>query len=197
MKKYILTEETKRIWGTTLHRIRAIRDFKNVKEGDLGGWIESENNLSHEGNAWVFDNAQVWENARVFDNAEVHGNAWVHGNARLYDKASVSGNAKVCANVNLHDNAKIYGDTVIYGNADICGDGEVTSKNNWFAIDNIGSRDSTTTFFTDKNKGISVSCGCFLGSLEEFAEAVKETHGDNRHAKEYMAAIEMAKARIL
>ena len=37
-----------------LHRIRAIRDFSNVKTGDLGGYIEKESNLSHDGNCWIY-----------------------------------------------------------------------------------------------------------------------------------------------
>lgn len=38
MKKYKLTEETLEIDGHTLHRIVALRDFGEVKKGDLGGF---------------------------------------------------------------------------------------------------------------------------------------------------------------
>ena len=44
MKKYELTSETKVINGVELHRIKALKSFGNIKEGDLGGWIESEKN---------------------------------------------------------------------------------------------------------------------------------------------------------
>ena len=51
MKKYEFTGETKVIndWRgeVTLHRIRAVIEFKNVSVGDIGGWIEKEENLSH------------------------------------------------------------------------------------------------------------------------------------------------------
>src|SRR5260364_283528 len=57
--------------GRTLYRIRALRDFKYVWIGQLGGYIEKEENLSHEGEAWVFDNARVFGDARVFGNARV------------------------------------------------------------------------------------------------------------------------------
>lgn len=40
MKKFELTNETIEYLGRTLHRIRALRDFSNVKAGDLGGYIE-------------------------------------------------------------------------------------------------------------------------------------------------------------
>ena len=39
-KKYELTNETINYDGRILHRIKAIKDFGNVKKGDLGGWIE-------------------------------------------------------------------------------------------------------------------------------------------------------------
>ena len=81
MKKYKFTGETKTIYlpfGTvTLHRIKAVVEFGLVKVGDLGGWIEKEENLSHEENAWVYGDAEVCGNAKVYGNAKVCGNAKV------------------------------------------------------------------------------------------------------------------------
>ena len=77
-KKYILTEETKEVQGVTLHRIIALRDFSDIKTGILGGWIEREENLSHEGNAWVCGDAKVYGNAKVCGDAEVWGDAKVY-----------------------------------------------------------------------------------------------------------------------
>lgn len=71
MKKYELTEETFTVFGKTLYRIRAVRDFGSVKTGEFGGYIEKEENLSHFGNAWIYGNARVSDNARVYGNAEV------------------------------------------------------------------------------------------------------------------------------
>ena len=48
-----------------LHRIVAIRDFGDVRIGDIGGYIENESNLSHNGDCWVYDNAKVFDNARI------------------------------------------------------------------------------------------------------------------------------------
>ena len=93
MKKFEFTGETKTISlffrTATLHRIRAVAEFGLVKIGDLGGWIEKEENLSHEGNAWVCDNAKVWGNAKVFGDAKVCGNAEVWGNANVWGNAKV------------------------------------------------------------------------------------------------------------
>ena len=63
MKKYILTEETKQVFGITLYRIKAIANFGNVSIGDLGGFIEKESNLSQTGDAWVYDHARISGNA--------------------------------------------------------------------------------------------------------------------------------------
>ena len=71
--------------GRIIRRIVAIRDFDDVKEGDLGGYIESESNLSQEDTCWVYDNAgayggaEVCGRAKVYDNAEVCGNAVIRG----------------------------------------------------------------------------------------------------------------------
>ena len=71
MKKYEFTGETKVWLGRTLHRIRALVAFGDVEVGDLGGWIEKEENLAQEGNAWVYGEARVCDNARVFGEARV------------------------------------------------------------------------------------------------------------------------------
>ena len=75
MKKYRLTEETTKVGNRTLYRIQALRDFGNVTKGDIGGYIESEKNLSQDGNAWVSGDARVSGNACVYGNARVYGNA--------------------------------------------------------------------------------------------------------------------------
>lgn len=69
MKKYKLTEETLEIDGHTLHRIVALRDFGEVKKGDLGGFIEKESNLAHDWNCWIYNDAVVRDDAMVYGEA--------------------------------------------------------------------------------------------------------------------------------
>ena len=98
MKKYELTNETKTLaGGTVLHRIRALQDIPrfDVKAGELGGFVEGENNLSQDGDAWVFCNANVYGNAKVYDDAEVSGDAKVYGYVEISGYAEISGNACV------------------------------------------------------------------------------------------------------
>ena len=182
MKKYEFTGETKEIRllfrTATLHRIRATVAFGIVEVGDLGGWIEKEENLSHEGKAWVWGNAKVCGDAEVWGNAEVCGDAEVWGNAEVCGDAKVWGNAEVC------------------GDAKVCGDAEVFSASHVLVIGAIGSRNDFTTFYRDKDNEITVKCGCFLGKIDRFLEKVTQTHGDSKYALVYRAAVEVAKLQI-
>ena len=54
-------------------------DTINVYKGDLGGYIEKEDNLSYEGDCWIYD-----DNARVFNNAKIYGHVNVVGNAKVF-----------------------------------------------------------------------------------------------------------------
>ena len=74
-KKYKLTDETINIGGTTLYRIKALKNFSDVKKGDKGGFVESEDNLSHDGDCWIYNNAKAYGKATVFDHAKVFNNA--------------------------------------------------------------------------------------------------------------------------
>ena len=80
-KKYELTDETIQHNGRTLYRIRALTNVcDGVKKGDLGGYVEKESNLSHEGRCWIFDDAKVYDDAEIIDNAKVYNNAQVYDN---------------------------------------------------------------------------------------------------------------------
>lgn len=56
----------------------------------------------------------------------------------------------------------------------------------------LGSRNSQTTYYWD-DKREQIICGCFKGTLEEFEEKVKITHGDNDFAKGYFKWIELVR----
>ena len=152
MRKYELTEETKTLAdGTVLQRIRALRDISlyGVKAGDIGGWIEKENNLSQDGYAWISGNAQVYGDAVVYDDAVVSGNAKVCGDAVVFGYAWISGDAKVC------------GDAVVYGYEDY-----MTFKNSW----------SSGRWFTYTRSNKKWAVGCFCGTGEEL---IKKAYADS------------------
>ena len=73
-KKYKLTDETIQVSGHTLHRIEALKNFGRVMKGDKGGFVQSERNLSHLGNCWIFDDSKAIGNSLVYQNAVLSGN---------------------------------------------------------------------------------------------------------------------------
>ena len=105
--KYSLTKTTKECLEKTLFQIKAEISFGNVTKGELGGFIEKEENLSKEGTAWVYGDAMVYGDARVYGDAWVSGNAEVSGDARVYGDARVSGNARVYGNAMVSGKIKI------------------------------------------------------------------------------------------
>lgn len=143
MNKYEMLQDDKiKVSGHILYRIKALKDFSDVRVGDLGGYIERKENLSQKGNCWVYNNACVFGNARV------------------------------------------------------CGNAKINKISDVLCISPIGSRNDVTTFFKTKDGGICVKCGCFSGTIDRFLGAVSETHKDNKHAKAYRLACELAKVQI-
>ena len=70
-EKYKLTERYIKRLGVKLFQIQALVAFGTVVAGELGGYIQSEECLSHYGNAWVSGNARVSGDAQVYGDARV------------------------------------------------------------------------------------------------------------------------------
>lgn len=161
-KKYELTDRTIEYYGVTLHRIRALKEFGLIKRGDLGGWVESEENLSQHSDCWINydavvygaarieDNAYVGGDAQVFGNAIVKDNAtvddWAHvfGNAIISHNATVSGISQVFGNAKVKDNSQVFESAHVYGNAYICGHAHVSG--NSFVYGNVTITDMASIF---------------------------------------------------
>lgn len=151
-KKFELVENLTLYYnGGLLYRIRALKNFGDVKKGDIGGWVESEKNLSQKGLCWIYDDAKVSAKARVSENARVMDLAVVDSNARVYgtagvcdlshvtDYAAVRGNSivrdKSCVmefglvddHAFLYDRATVSGRAQVVGFARACDDSRVTN----------------------------------------------------------------------
>lgn len=195
-KKYdLLRDDTIEFNGRTLYRIKATNTFNDVCAGELGGYIESENNLSHRGDAWVFHNAKVFGNAWVLGNAKVFNDAIVYGNAKVYDDAKVYGDAMIGGDVLVYGEARVYGDARVDGNALVRGSADISGRKMLFCASNVGSETGTLTVFHGKD-GLIVTRGCFTGTVDEFLERSKQVHDEKIH-HEYKLLIEVAKSRIL
>ena len=137
-KKYEFTGMTKDFLGITLKQIRALVTISGVvTAGDVGGWVESESNLS-----------------------QVSGNAWV------------------------------YGDALVYGNALVYGDSSL------FWASKVGTENGTLTVFNSQDGTLTVTRGCFIGSVDDFLDKSKRVHDEKTH-REYCLLVEVAKSRIV
>ena len=131
-KKYELTDETIEWYGRTLYRIRAVKDFRDVKKGELGGYVQGEHNLSHYDDCWIYDNAKVYDDAFVcnsaivFDNARASGNATVSGNAIVCNNAIVRNSARICNSAIVFDNAIVSGNAIVFDNVRASGNAIVS-----------------------------------------------------------------------
>lgn len=158
MIKYQITDESINFEGRVLNRIRALASFGDVKEGDLGGFIEKQENLSiltQEGNSWIYDDAKVFgeaiiavngkvkDNAIVFEKAMISDNAVISNNAKLFGRAYAGGaaeikdNAVVSGHVKILDGAKISGDIKVKGYTSIWGDTSISGDSKFEGCINI------------------------------------------------------------
>lgn len=151
-KKYEIVPDMKMYWdGFTLHRIRACVDFitvsgQEVKQGDIGGWIEKEENLSQNGKAWIFDNAKVYCHAQVSEYAEVSENAMISGNAKIYGSCRISSAAEVFGDAEIFGNARVFGCAEISGRAKVYGYAELSGDVKVFRNAKIYGSASVTDF---------------------------------------------------
>ena len=133
MKKYELIKESKTIFeGREVYRIRALKDFRNVRAGDVGGWVCSYNNLSQEGNCWIYGNAKCLDHARIFDNAMIIDNSKMFDKSKMYDNSMMCDNSMMYNNSMMCnraimrnssmmlDNSKMFDTSIMYDEAVMC-----------------------------------------------------------------------------
>ena len=137
----LVTSDTKVEDGHKLTRVRL------VSNGTLGGYIESEANLSQAGSCFLDDQSRAYGKARITDDAQLHGLAKdsarlsgrgkvfgaIYGNGQVKDDAVVNGqvydngivkgsatvHGQVFGNAKVEDHAQVYG--TVSGNVVISG----------------------------------------------------------------------------
>ena len=116
--KYKLLKDTGIPYGDeTIYRIQALKDFAYVHTGDIGGYVASEDNLSQNGNAWIYDDAKAIENSRVSDNAKLEDKAILKGHAKAMDNSTVANLATASGHAELHGNSWLGSHTTLSKNA--------------------------------------------------------------------------------
>lgn len=123
--KYCLTSESKNMYGIRMFRIQAKKTFEchgiAVFAGELGGWVESENNLSQDGSCWIFDNATAYEQSVVSGNAMMTGNSQAYGHSSVSENSVLTDRSKIFERASIYGNAEMTGDTCAFGQAEIFG----------------------------------------------------------------------------
>mgnify|MGYP003515434580 FL=1 len=200
------------------YRVKALRDFGNVKKGDIGGYVEGEKNLSQLGDCWIYDNAKIYNNAVIRDNARVCDNARIWGDSKILNYGQVYGNVEVCGDAvvcncaNVYHNARVFGNAIIRDNAVvrgdarifdyvivcdnadvrgevcICGDAMISSDKDYIVFKNWWS---SGRYFTWTRSNNMWKVGCFYGTGEELiAKAYKDSEESGREYEKIVKYVE-------
>jgi len=191
-KYKLICDANLRVGEKTVCFIQALRDFGDVKAGDIGGAIESETNLAHDGDCWVYHNAKVYGygrvtgNAKIMDTAEildyatVAGDAIVAGNAKVFqralvfDKAIVDGQASIYGAAQVFGNSRVIGfsrvheDAWVYGDVLVDGYSNITRKTTIRPITLLGLEYNVTIMDED------ISIDCQTKSFDEWRKVTRE-----------------------
>ena len=145
------------------------------------------------GHARVRENAKIYDRVKVMNKADVYGDVYIYDDVKVRDSAWVYGVTEIHGTVSIEDSSEVRNCFISGDNIDIIGNAvinkDIDNEDNYITIGPIGSRDDITTFI-NTDEGIYVNCGCFSDTIEEFRNEVIKKHRDNRHAKDYLAAIE-------
>ena len=181
-KHFKLTEETIEWQGHTLHRIQATRDSYRAKAGELGGFVESEDNLR--GEAWVADEAKVWGGAYLLDRSLACNNSQVFDKCILMDMSQVAGDSRIHGyGTVVHSVAKIYS-------------GVVESSDDYIVFQGF-HEGGPLTAYRDTNDMPSIILGGSWYNLPNFIRWAKQRYENNPdRLKEVRLITELIRARF-
>lgn len=133
-----------------LYRIQALKTFTKpggcnpvVHVGELGGYVEAEDNLSQDGNCWIFDKARVKDGGKVLDDAIVYDKSLISRNAIVRGSSVVGGhcfitNQSVIIDSRLEGNVIVSGHSTIHSGAYLYGEIGVDQSNIGDLVNLIG-----------------------------------------------------------
>lgn len=117
-KKYELAPETvTEFYSKSMYRIRALKDFSDVKKGDLGGYVESEENLSQTGDCWIYDDSIVGLGSRVTHNAAVKSSSTVIDYSEIKDNTVIDDSSHIDNSSIVSDQSKVIRSFITNGSA--------------------------------------------------------------------------------
>lgn len=116
--KYEITDIVGYRFKKKVYRIRALKNFGDVKKGDLGGYVSSYENLSQYGDCWIYDDAAVIQDATLENNSTIHNTSIMYGTSTAIRNSKIYKSTRICGNSIISDSTisgkSLLKDTRIY-----------------------------------------------------------------------------------
>ena len=173
-RKYEMTNITMEFEERTLYRIRALKNFRNVKAGDLGGWVSGKHNLSQEGDCWIYDEAKCMDNARMYHNSVMYNNAVMcdfsemHGCSEMHNYSAMLDNSRMYNCSAMYDNSRMYNDSKMYNNSRMFDNSAM--YNNAVMLDNSKMFENSRMYRDSRLKNKEKLCGKLVTKVDRFIE---------------------------
>ena len=173
-RKYEMTNITMEFEERTLYRIRALKNFRNVKAGDLGGWVSGKHNLSQEGDCWIYDEAKCMDNARMYHNSAMYNNAVMcdfsemHGCSEMHNYSAMLDNSRMYNCSAMYDNSRMYNDSKMYSNSRMFDNSAM--YNNAVMLDNSKMFENSRMYRDSRLKNKENLYGKLVTKVDRFIE---------------------------
>ena len=173
-RKYEMTNITMEFEERTLYRVRALKNFRNVKAGDLGGWVSGKHNLSQEGDCWIYDEAKCMDNARMYHNSAMYNNAVMcdfsemHGCSEMHNYSAMLDNSRMYNCSAMYDNSRMYNDSKMYNNSRMFDNSAM--YNNAVMLDNSKMFENSRMYRDSRLKNKENLYGKLVTKVDRFIE---------------------------
>lgn len=126
----VTIEREKETEDGKIEKYEEVKTYYEEVTGELGGWLESMDNLSQQGKCWVETDGYVVEGAHIGGDAIIKGGAEIGGEAKVRNKVVVDGPVGIGGYAQLLDEAKVEGESrmAVFGNAVVSGKGKVLGE---------------------------------------------------------------------
>lgn len=200
-RKYIIIDN-----NIKLYQIKALKHFSDVHKGQLGGYVQSENNLSQFDDCWIYDEAMVYENAYIdkkaciYNQAKVHGNAVISDNAHIYHQCEIDENVCVYDYAMIEDFARISSYAVINCHAHITKNALIKNEHDFYT-DYLDSRHielnrNPITIYYSAMHEVRVVYNNTTYNLQGFIDKVRYQMGFIYYAEDFRPPLVNARRRM-
>lgn len=126
MRKYKLIDPEgfdRKYKGIPMKRLIALKNFSDVKKGDLGGLIDESSTLSQDGDCWIYSGSVVIRDSKIDGNAKVRSSSKIESST-IKENTDVKGviqYSEICGHTFIDVNHSYILRSVLDGNIKIIG----------------------------------------------------------------------------